>query len=231
MGLLSRLLGPSRSGTARREVSARYDAAQTSELNRRHWQAADTLSADSALTPAVRQRLRSRARYEAANNGYLAGMTNTRATDLVGTGPRLLLDCGPDADQELVSIVEDNVYEWGQATALAAKLRTMSIAKAIDGESFAVITNNSALRGVQLDLRLVEAEMVADPRVVARVQREIDATNAQYGQWEKVKKFALTPDVWSIAAGHVTPTLKLRRKPILQMYEGLYEGLYEEASN
>jgi len=48
---------------------------------------------------------------------------------------------------------------------------------------------------------------------------------------EKVKKFALTPDVWSIAAGHVTPTLKLRRKPILQMYAGLYEGLYEEASN
>ncbi|MEN9431268.1 MAG: hypothetical protein RL206_187, partial [Bacteroidota bacterium] len=53
----------------------------------------------------------------------------------------------------------------------------------------------------------------------------------QYGQWEKVKKFVLTPDVWSIAAGHVTPTLKLRRKPILQMYAGLYEGLYEEASN
>ena len=75
------------------------------------------------------------------------------------------------------------------------------------------------------------AEMIADPRIIARFQREIDATNDQYGQWEKVKKFALTPDVWSIAAGHVTPTLKLRRKPILQMYAGLYEGLYEEASN
>ena len=75
------------------------------------------------------------------------------------------------------------------------------------------------------------AEMIADPRIIARFQREIDATNAQFGQWEKVKKFALTPDVWSIAAGHVTPTLKLRRKPILQRYAGLYEGLYEEASN
>ncbi|MDP5015568.1 MAG: long-chain fatty acid--CoA ligase, partial [Schleiferiaceae bacterium] len=64
-----------------------------------------------------------------------------------------------------------------------------------------------------------------------RIQREIDSTNAQYGQWEKVKKFVLTPDVWSIAAGHVTPTLKLRRKPILQMYAEQYEGLYEEASN
>ncbi|MGA0110459.1 MAG: AMP-dependent synthetase/ligase, partial [Schleiferiaceae bacterium] len=72
------------------------------------------------------------------------------------------------------------------------------------------------------------AEMVANPVVIARFQREIDATNAQYGQWEKVKRFALTPDVWSIPAGHVTPTLKLRRKPILQMYAGLYEGLYEE---
>jgi long-chain acyl-CoA synthetase len=68
--------------------------------------------------------------------------------------------------------------------------------------------------------------MVANPVVIARFQREIDATNAQYGQWEKVKKFALTPDVWSIASGHVTPTLKLRRKPILQMYADLFEGLY-----
>jgi long-chain acyl-CoA synthetase len=75
------------------------------------------------------------------------------------------------------------------------------------------------------------AEMIADPRIIARFQREIDATNDQYGQWEKVKKFALTPDLWTIAGGHVTPTLKLRRKPILQKYAGLYEGLYEEASN
>jgi len=72
------------------------------------------------------------------------------------------------------------------------------------------------------------AEMIADPRIIARFQREIDATNAQYGQWEKVKKFALTPDLWTIADGHVTPTLKLRRKPILQRYAGLYEALYQE---
>lgn len=171
MGVLSRILGPSR---ASQRVAARYDAAQTTSLNRGHWQQADHLSADSALSPAVRRQLRARARYEAANNGYLAGMVATKATDLVGTGPRLLLDCGPDADQQLVSIVEDRVYEWGQQIALAQKLRTMAIGHAIDGDEFALVVNNRALRSVQLDLRLVEADQVCDPVVRIDLAGSVD---------------------------------------------------------
>ena len=71
-------------------------------------------------------------------------------------------------------------------------------------------------------------EMVQHPRVMARIQKEVDTKNAQFGKWEAVKKIVITADAWTIPAGHLTPTMKLRRKPILKMYEAAYEGLYAE---
>jgi long-chain acyl-CoA synthetase len=62
--------------------------------------------------------------------------------------------------------------------------------------------------------------------VIARIQEEVDEANAQFAKWEKVKQFRLTPDIWSIEAGHVTPTLKLKRKIIKEKYSALYENIY-----
>lgn len=146
-----------------RHVAARYDAAQTSHLNRRHWAQADNLAADAALSPMVRKTLRNRARYEAANGSYLAGMVSTLATDLVGTGPRLQLDLGPNSSPEKTRAVELAVAEWALAIDLAGKLRILRHARCIDGEAFAITITNPKLQGVQLDLRLVEADQVADP--------------------------------------------------------------------
>lgn len=145
-------------------VQARYDAAQTTPLNQRHWAQADWLSADAALHPGIRRTLRTRARYEASNNSYLAGMLSTLATDLVGTGPRLQLSVpGVEPEDDRVRAVEDNVHEWSLAIDLAAKLRVMRIARAVDGEAFAIKATNRRMRGVQLDVRLVEADQVANP--------------------------------------------------------------------
>jgi len=53
-----------------RVVRGRYDAAQTTSDNERHWANADFLAADAANSPEVRRALRCRARYEVANNSY-----------------------------------------------------------------------------------------------------------------------------------------------------------------
>ena len=70
-------------------VRGRYDAAATTDENRRHWANADLLSANAANSPQVRKTLRSRARYEVANNSYARGIVSTLANDCIGTGPRL----------------------------------------------------------------------------------------------------------------------------------------------
>ncbi len=145
---------------ARKEVRARYDAAQTTDDNRRHWAAADNLSPAAANTSQIRQTLRSRARYETANNCYARGLINTLANDTVGTGPRLqlLLD---DADPDVVTAAEQAFTQWANSVDLAGKLRTMRMAKAQDGEAFAMLVTNTGIGPVQLDLRLIEADQIA----------------------------------------------------------------------
>lgn len=69
-------------------------------------------------------------------------------------------------------------------------------------------------------------EMVKNKTVIKRIQKEVDFYNERFGKWEKIKRFELTPEVWSIDAGHLTPTLKMKRKVIKEMYIDLYETIY-----
>ena len=69
-------------------------------------------------------------------------------------------------------------------------------------------------------------EIIANQKVIERIQQEVDLLNEKFGNWEKIKRFELTPDLWTIPAGHLTPTLKLKRKVVLEKYHGLYEKIY-----
>ena len=75
-------------------MRARFDAAQTTKDNAKHWAAAEFLSADAEADSNVRKILRTRSRYEVQNNSYARGIVKTLADDTIGTGPRLqmLLD-------------------------------------------------------------------------------------------------------------------------------------------
>jgi lambda family phage portal protein len=163
---------PQPAGRAVRVVRARYDAASTTDENRRHWARADGLSANAANSPEVRRVLRNRARYEVANNSYARGIVLTLANDVVGTGPRLqLLSPDPEANKR----IEHEFQRWSRTVGLAEKLRTMRMARAADGEAFAVLINNSRLTTpVQLDLRLIEAEQVCTPDRQTSSRRSVD---------------------------------------------------------
>ena len=142
-------------------VRASYDAAQTTTENQRHWANADALSADAAANASTRAVLRKRARYEVANNTYAKGIILTLANDTVGTGPRLQLLTD---NAKLNRDVEAAFAKWAHRISLAAKLRTMRMAKATDGEVFGLLMTNPGVENqVQLDLRLVEAECVRAP--------------------------------------------------------------------
>lgn len=69
-------------------------------------------------------------------------------------------------------------------------------------------------------------EISTNEKVIARIQQEIDSINTKFGHWEQIKRFELTPDVWSIDGGQLTPTLKLKRKNVLEKYQDLYQKIY-----
>jgi|LSQX01.2.fsa_nt_gb lambda family phage portal protein len=147
-------------------VRGRYDAAATTEENRRHWANADLLSAGAANNPQVRRILRARARYEVANNSYARGIVTTLANDSIGTGPRLQM---LTEDAEANRLIEQEFMAWAEAVCLAEKLRTMRMARAQDGEAFAMLVANPKLDSlVKLDLRLIEADQVTTPELARR---------------------------------------------------------------
>ena len=93
-------------------VRARFDAAQTTRDNWRHWSAADHLSADMEAAPEVRRTLRMRSRYEVANNSYARGLVQMLANDTIGTGPRLQM---LSADETFNDAVETAFMRWSDA--------------------------------------------------------------------------------------------------------------------
>lgn len=145
---------------AYRRVQARFDAAQTTDENSRHWANADSLGPNAALDAGTRCKIRNRARYEIANDTFARGMIDTLANDTVGTGPALqLIHSNRDAARE----VESLFWRWMVAIKLPSKLRTMRKAKAPDGNAFASMFTNPRIPGpVKLDIRLHEDEQIDD---------------------------------------------------------------------
>ena len=78
----------------------------------------------------------------------------------------------------------------------------------------------------EINLGESNEDIVNHPQVIDRIKEEIDNLNEKFGSWEKIKRFELTPDIWSIHGGHLTPTLKLKRKVVLDIYNSLYKRIY-----
>jgi long-chain acyl-CoA synthetase len=72
-----------------------------------------------------------------------------------------------------------------------------------------------------------DMDSIATSKIVKdRIQLEVDKANKKFGHWEQVKTFELTPEIWSVEAGHLTPTMKLKRNAIKERYMDLYNKIY-----
>ena len=70
-------------------------------------------------------------------------------------------------------------------------------------------------------------DVSSNQKLIARIQKEIDFYNKNFGKWEQIKKFEITADEWTIESGHLTPTMKMRRKIILEKYSKLVDKIYK----
>ncbi|MCW3168437.1 long-chain fatty acid--CoA ligase [Chryseobacterium sp. 09-1422] len=84
---------------------------------------------------------------------------------------------------------------------------------------------NWAMRN-NLNIGSTPQEIAKSPELKERIEKEIDDINEHLGNWEQIKKIELTPEVWSIEAGLLTPTLKLKRKAVKEKFKDLYDKMY-----
>ncbi|NIP26665.1 MAG: phage portal protein [Phycisphaerae bacterium] len=150
-----------------------YDAAAVNRHTAKHFLDADGSDADSLIREAL-PTLRNRARYEIRNNPYASGMTETKADDMIGTGPRLQVQTGnPDLDRR----IEDEFGEWclecdagGKMTFDEMLRLTGSLQMDDSGESILIMKTAPAPKNwtrarpkVQLRLLAIEPDRLVTP--------------------------------------------------------------------
>jgi long-subunit acyl-CoA synthetase (AMP-forming) len=81
----------------------------------------------------------------------------------------------------------------------------------------------AAQQGIE-DTSLVA--LASEERVRAAVQQAVDEANAKLARVEQIKRFAIMEGDWLPGGEELTPTMKLKRKPIAERYADVIEGLY-----
>ena len=74
----------------------------------------------------------------------------------------------------------------------------------------------------------IEGELARDERVLAAVQQGVDAANAALSTPEQIKRFTLLDGDWLPGGDELTPTMKLKRRPIGEKYAEAIEAMYRE---
>ncbi len=64
---------------------------------------------------------------------------------------------------------------------------------------------------------------------VEMLQNEVDAVNKRFARVENIRKYLVLAEEFSVTSGELTPTLKIRRKVIIEKYASVIDAMYEEA--
>lgn len=97
-------------------------------------------------------------------------------------------------------------------------------ASAIIQPDFVFLKDWAARKGHKVGNSL--EDLVASAEVIDRIKKEVLELNSSFANYEQVKKFELVNNPWSVETGELTPTLKLKRKFILEKYNSLIVKIY-----
>ena len=70
--------------------------------------------------------------------------------------------------------------------------------------------------------------MSKDQSVIDAIQKQVDDANSKVANVQQIKKFVILEKEWTDSSGELTPTLKLKRNVIAEMYSDEIESMYEE---
>jgi long-subunit acyl-CoA synthetase (AMP-forming) len=107
-----------------------------------------------------------------------------------------------------------------QAIAIGDRRKYISALLTLDVEA-------TGLWARERDLDADSAELAGNEELVAEIQRGVDRANEELARVEQVKRFAILPSDWEPGGDELTPTMKLKRKPILEKYATEVEALYD----
>jgi long-chain acyl-CoA synthetase len=108
----------------------------------------------------------------------------------------------------------------GQACAIGDRRNYVTALVTLDAEMAPVWARRNGLEAASV------AELAAHPALLAEVQRAVDAANARLSQAEQVRRWTVVPVEWTAETGELTPSLKKRRRVIVDHHAAEIEAMY-----
>lgn len=71
-------------------------------------------------------------------------------------------------------------------------------------------------------------ELISDQRVLDKYKQVVEEKNKEFGHTDQIKKFRLMNEEWTVPGGQLTPTMKLKRKVIIEKYRDMIESMYKD---
>jgi long-chain acyl-CoA synthetase len=100
-------------------------------------------------------------------------------------------------------------------------------ASALISPNFTFLHNWCYIHGVRYR---DNSDLIKDPKVIDRFQKEVNAMNKTMGLTEQIKRFRLVSEEWSPLTGELSPTLKLKRKFLYDKYQNVIDEIYSVGS-
>ncbi len=113
----------------------------------------------------------------------------------------------------------------GQACAVGDRRSYVSALLALDPDMAPVWARRRGLEATSI------AELATHPAVLAEVERAVEAANQHLARVEQVRRFTVLPREWTAESGELTPTLKMRRRVIVERYAPEIETMYGSAAD
>ena len=111
-----------------------------------------------------------------------------------------------------------------QVVAVGDQKPFISALIALDGEMLPVWLKNNGE-----DATMSIADAIVNPKVIAEVQKAVDAANSTVSRAESIRKFVILSEDLTEASGHLTPKLSIKRNVILKDFADVIEGMYSQA--
>ncbi len=157
------------------------------------------------------------------HTGDLAEIDNSGYVKIIGRKKEILIT---SAGKNIAPVeVEDLIKPHqliGQVCVVGDGKKYLSALVVLDGDGGAEAWASD--NGMEYSIE----SMASDPKVVDAIQKQVDEANSQVAQVQQIKKFVVLEKEWTDSSGELTPTLKLKRNVIAEMYNDEIESMYEE---
>jgi len=151
---------------------------------------------------------------ELDEDGYLRIIDRKKELIITAAGKNLS-PANIEAGLKMIPLVD-------QAVAIGDRRKYISALLTLDPEAVAAWSAREVIEDADL------ASLAENPKLLEEVERGVEAANEELARVEQVKRFTVLPQPWEPGGDELTPTMKLKRKPIAEKYAAEIDALYEE---